>query len=331
MRPNPAELVRNRLLGAIAVLLLGVAHGVHDLLSGNSPLPAFLPTAIIALHVATLSLGQALAERRGWSRNMALTLAALVSLPFGGAAVALHAEQPSTRVGALFATAAAGMGVLGFWLLVFYFPSKLHQARVRALAAEANLRKAELTRLRSNLHPHFLLNTLNAIAGLLVAEPRQARQLVSALGDLLRDSLEDEGAMRSLAEETEWLRRYAEIFEIRHKGAIRFDWDLQDDTLATAVPRLLLQPLVENAVEHGALRHVGGGTVTLRSRVVGDSIEIAVSDDGPGMASDHPLGLGLRLVEDRLKLASPEGKMAIDTSKAGTCVKLELPRMERPQ
>jgi two-component sensor histidine kinase len=325
-------MIRYRLLGVAAVLLLGIAHGVHDLSSGNAPLPAFLPTVTVALQIATLSMGQAVAARRAWPRAVAFTLATLVSLAFGSAAVALHATRPSTPSGAFFATAFAGMGVFGLWLLVFYFPAKLLAARVRALDAEANLQRAELARLRANLHPHFLLNTLNAIAGLLVAEPRSARRLVAALGDLLRDSVEDEGAMRSLAEEVAWLRRYAEIFEIRHQGAIRFEWDLAAKTLATAVPSLLLQPLVENAIEHGALRRAGGGRVTLRSREAGDTIEISVSDDGPGMAPERPAGLGLRLVEDRFNLAYPAGTMAIATSSSGTCVTLTLPvKMEKPR
>ena len=321
-------MLKHRLFGAAAVLLLGITRGVHDLSSGAPALPAFLPTVVVALQVAALSIGQAFSDRRGWSRAVALTLAMLASLAFGGVAVAVHVTQPSTLASAFFAAAAAGMGVFGFWLLVFYYPAKLLETGGRALSAEASLRVAELARLRANFHPHFLLNTLNAIAGLLVVEPRQARRLVSDLGDLLRDAMEDEGAMRSLTQEVEWLRRYADIFEIRHKGVIRFAWDLSPETLAIDVPSMLLQPLVENAVEHGVLRRPGGGTVTIRSRTADGSIEITVNDDGPGMEPVHHFGLGLRLVEDRLRLAYPTAKMTIDTRKTGTCVALMLPRME---
>jgi sensor histidine kinase YesM len=173
-----------------------------------------------------------------------------------------------------------------------------------------------------------LLNTLNAVAGLLTVEPRQARQLIVALGDLLRDALEDDGAMRSLEHEVEWLRRYAGIFEIRHRDAIRFEWDLAPETLATLLPRLLLQPLMENAIEHGALRHPHGGTVTLCSRIAGDVIRITVSDDGPGMKGTQTFGLGLRLVEDRLRLAYPRAAMVIETHETGTRVALDLPKVE---
>jgi signal transduction histidine kinase len=320
----------HRVLRWSALLFVGVAHGVHDMFDGDPLLPALLPTVGFVLQVALLSYAQRLAERRQWSRTKIVAVEATVSLACGLLAVLLHTERTPHRTGlALLASSAvAGAGLYGFWRLVFYFPSQLARARTRALAAENERRKAELARLRANLHPHFLLNTLNAVAGLLVVEPQKARQLVVALGDLLRDSLEEEGDKRSLADEVEWLRHYAQIFEIRHAGAIQFQWDLAPETLAAQVPRLLLQPLIENAIKHGALRREGGGKVTLRSRVVDGAVAITVEDDGPGMVADRPAGLGLRLVRDRLQLADPRGTLAIDTSSAGTSVTLRLPKTE---
>jgi signal transduction histidine kinase len=328
---GPQDSLKYRLVGAGAVLLLGIGHIVRDLHEGASATLTFLSTASVAIQVATLSLGQGLARRRGWSRRTASGLNVLVSVAFGCVTVGLHswgANIPPLHF--LVVAIVVGLGVTGFWKLVFYYPEQLHDARTRALIAESEHRKAELARLRANLHPHFLLNTLNAVAGLLASEPRQARQLVVALGDLLRDSLVDDGEMRPLEQEAEWLRRYAEIFEIRHRGSIRFEWDLSADTLAMPIPHLLLQPLLENAIEHGALRRAGGGTVTLRSRRSDTTIvSITVSDDGPGMAFERPSGLGLRLVRDRLELAYPGAKMAIDSGSAGTSVSLELPSRER--
>ena len=314
-----------------ALLFLGVAHGVHDALDGAPLLPALLPTVGFALQVVLLSLGQRLAERRRWSLATTVVGMVLASLAGGMLTILLHADPMPNRVslGLFMAAATAGAGVLAFWLLFFYFPPQLGRARMRALAAENERRKAELARLRANLHPHFLLNTLNAVAGLLAAQPQQARQLVVALGDLLRDSLEDEGDMRSLAEEVAWLRRYAQIFEIRHAGAIQFQWDLAPESLPVQLPRLLLQPLLENAIKHGALRRQGGGKVTLHSRLVDGTVAIAVSDDGPGMPASPPAGLGLRLVQERLQLAFPSATLSIDTSGAGTKVTLRIPRKEQ--
>jgi hypothetical protein len=307
------------------LLFAGAAHGAHDMLEGDRLLPALLPTVGFAIQVALLSFGQRQAERRHWSRALAIVATALASLVGGIITVLLHERGGYDWAGLLGGGAAAGAGVLALWLLVFYFPAQLGRARTRALAAENEQRKAELARLRANLQPHFLLNTLNAVAGLLGTQPQQARQLIVALGELLRDSLEDGPQAHSLADEVEWLRRYAQIFEIRHAGAIRFEWELAPDSLHLRLPRLLLQPLLENAIQHGALRREGGGKVTVRSRLVDGAVQVMIGDDGPGMPSDRPEGLGLRLVADRLRLAHPAATLAIDSSSAGTRLTVQIP------
>jgi len=331
--------LKGRLFGAAIVLLAGAFHGFHDLMEGDPPVAAFVPGLAIAVQVIALSLGHRMAQRRRWSRSKSLALGLVTSPLFGCLIVVMHTWQkrphghafsgasPASLGLALFWFLAIGIAGFAFWLLVFYFPAELGEARTRALAAESEQRKAELERLRANLHPHFLLNTLNAVAGLVTADPSQARQLIVALGELLRDSLADDGAMRSLADEVEWLRRYATIFEIRHPGAARFAWDLDPDTLALQVPRLLLQPLLENAIEHGALRRPGG-SVALQSRRNGNKVEIVVRDEGPGMPVQGApsSGLGLRLVRDRLQLAYPDATMTIDSSSSGTRVFLQLPQ-----
>lgn len=314
---------RYRLVGAAAVLLFGVAHGVHDALMGDPLVRALLPTLPMALQVTSLAVGSELAERRSWPSRRKAAAALAVSLGCGCLIKLLHQHGgPDWPV-----SFSLSLGVLVLWLMLSYFPLQVSLARARALAAESEQRRADLERLRSHLHPHFLLNTLNAVAGLLTADPRQARQLLIALGDLLRDALEDQDGLRTLGDELAWLRRYAQIFEIRHGGAVRFAWDVSPDTLETQLPRLLLQPLVENAIEHGALRRPGGN-VKLASHRQDDTITIVVSDDGPGMpaqAASHGTGLGLRLVRDRLQLANPRASMTIDSSSAGTAVTLRLP------
>jgi LytS/YehU family sensor histidine kinase len=315
-------------MGAIAVLLFGVGHGVHDALGGEPILPALLPTLPMALQLVLLALGSDLAERRNWSVRLKAGAAVGVSLLCGVLIKPLHQlGGPDWPV-----SFSLSLGVLMLWLMLSYFPLQVSLARARALAAESEQRKADLERLRSHLHPHFLLNTLNAVAGLLTADPRQARQLLIALGDLLRDALEDQDGLRPLAEEVAWLQRYAQIFEIRHGDAVHFTWEISPDTTSAMLPRLLLQPLLENAIEHGALRRPGG-SVKLSSQRRGNDVIVVISDDGPGMPSDasaSKTGLGLRLVRDRLQLAHPRATMAIDSTSAGTQITLCLPNGARP-
>lgn len=236
---------------------------------------------------------------------------------------------------ALSAGVALGMIHLGVFALAFVYPFAAHDARVRALEAEKLRTAAELARLRGHLEPHFLLNTLNAIAGLVTEDPREARRLLAALGDLLRDALRDGDEMHSLEHEESFLRRYAEILESRHKGSLSFKWEIDAEVRAIAIPRMLLQPLVENAVKHGALRRRGGGVVTVRASrpmldgAVGNVVECSIEDDGPGFA-EGPIrqgALGLNVVKRRLELKFQHAAFRIESSTEGTraIVAFEIP------
>jgi signal transduction histidine kinase len=229
----------------------------------------------------------------------------------------------------------------GVWALAFVFPYLADDARLRELEAdklrvEAEQLKsaAELARLRSQLEPHFLLNTLNAIAGLVVEDPREARRLIACLGDLLRDSLDEKDELQPLEDEIAWLRRYADILVSRHAGTLEFEWEIDREASRALVPRLLLQPLVENAVKHGALRRRQGGRVVVRASfasAVDESSErrvvCVVEDNGPGMPEGAPRqgAFGLHSVRRRLALRFPDAKLSIESSEDGTRSVVDLP------
>jgi signal transduction histidine kinase len=224
----------------------------------------------------------------------------------------------------------------GLWALAFLMPAAVELGRIRSLEREKiqleaeKLRgAAELARLRAHLEPHFLLNTLNAIAGLVTEDPREARRLLAALGDLLRDALRDEDEMQTLEAQVAWLHRYAEILEARHRGGLTFGWDIAAESKSVLLPRLLLQPLVENAVKHGALRRSGGGRVTIRTSVAGESMTCVVEDNGPGLSGEAVrLGaFGLKSVRRRLELRYLErAHLSLESSDAGTRSIVQIPR-----
>jgi len=159
----------------------------------------------------------------------------------------------------------------------------------------------ELATLRAHVQPHFLLNTLNTIAALTAEAPSEARELIAALGDLLRDALEDRGETHSLAAEIAWLRRYARVIEIRHQ--VRFRWEVTEASERLQIPRMLLQPLVENAVKHGALRCREGGEISISTQLDdARKLRCVVEDNGPGLQTPRAGALGLELVTRRLAL-----------------------------
>jgi signal transduction histidine kinase len=229
--------------------------------------------------------------------------------------------------------AIGGVVVAAIWALAFVSPYLSEQAQRRRTETDQLRVAAELAHLRSQLEPHFLLNTLNTIAGLVAQRPSEARRLLGCLGDLLRDALHGDAELQTLEREVTWLRRYAEILESRHGDAIRFDWDIGADASEVLLPRLLLQPLVENAVQHGALCRAGGGRVAVRASLQevsagpGPTLVCTVSDNGPGLATSEPRtgALGLHTVRRRLELQCPGSVLRLQSSSEGTVAIIEVP------
>jgi hypothetical protein len=220
--------------------------------------------------------------------------------------------------------------MLVWWVTTYVFPYTTNDLRLRKLEVDRLRRAAELARLRSNLEPHFLLNTLNAIAGLVSEDPKEARRLIVALGDLLGDSLDDRET-ETLGEQIEWLRVYASILETRHRERLSISWDVAEDARYIVVPRFLLQPLLENAVNHGALRRQEGGEVQVRATVIDDvgapTLICEVQDNGPGLLTDAPRNgaKGLALVQARLDVMDVGARFRLELGHPGTRAILELP------
>jgi signal transduction histidine kinase len=289
--------------------------------------------------IAALSIAFEWGARRRWASTrmllMSVSVAAAVGVLFGLLLCLVGQAFPSLSVTwrhPFTYWRASMMGLVfalfhcGLWALAFVYPYAADDARHRALEAERLRTAAELTRLRSQLEPHFILNTLNAIAGLVTQEPRKARRLLGCLGDLLRDVLCEGEEMQPLDEEIAWLRRYAEILESRHDGHLAFQWEIDERARNVLIPRLLLQPLVENAVKHGALQRTREGKVAVRaSLIVGDGARAArlvcvIEDNGPGMATIPPRSgaIGLKSVRRRLELKYGEAQLRCASSPQGT-------------
>jgi LytS/YehU family sensor histidine kinase len=177
---------------------------------------------------------------------------------------------------------------------------------LRSTDLERQLAIARLDALRMQLHPHFLFNTLHAIAGLIVEQPPTARRMVIALGDLLRLTLKDTGsAVRSLAEELEFADLYLGIEKLRLGDRLMLDYDIESEATSAEVPQLLLQPLFENAVRHGASRTAQTCEVRFRGYRRGDKLHLIMYNDGPvrsPVPAHPPFGVGLRNTLDRLRL-----------------------------
>lgn len=180
---------------------------------------------------------------------------------------------------------------------------RYRERELRASELEKLLAEARLQTLRAQLHPHFLFNTLNSISSLMHRDVAAADRMLVRLSELLRAALEATHQQEApLREELALLRRYLEIEQIRFGPRLTVDFDVPPDTLELAVPQLLLQPLVENALKHGIAPRKAGGRVTVRARRDGDWLRLSVCDNGAGpAASPRPGGVGLANTRARLE------------------------------
>jgi two-component system, LytTR family, sensor kinase len=171
----------------------------------------------------------------------------------------------------------------------------------RAALLQLQLADARLDALRMQLNPHFLFNTLHAIAALVERDPAGVRRMIARLSELLRLTMEGEAEHEvTLGEEVAFLRRYIDIMEVRFQGRLRISIDVAEETLPAFIPRLILQPIVENALEHGAARATGEGFVEIAARRRGEQLIVTVTDNGPGVEANAASGVGLANTRARL-------------------------------
>lgn len=298
----------------LATGLILLSRGASGWRSVLAEAPAFAMAALGA--IALYAVMRAMRNAPFWRRLLAAGL--MVAAAAAGVAVLNVALATS-----IFATGEEGLRLgpnafssrfLGyFWafsLNASLFWGHIATARVRAQAialavAEKAALQAELAALRFQLNPHFLFNSLNALSSLLMeAGAKDADAMLAKLCDFLRASLiTDPNAMIALEKELETAQAYLEIESIRFGDRLVVDFDCGPDVRDALVPNFLLQPLVENAVKHAVAPARKTVVISISARRDGDSIRIAVDDDGDTvgvMEGRSGGGLGLRNVQDRL-------------------------------
>ncbi|PRB17321.1 sensor histidine kinase [Microbacterium sp. MYb62] len=207
-------------------------------------------------------------------------------------------------------------------------------------ASRTQLAEAELRSLRAQISPHFIYNALTAIASFVLTDPARARELVLEFADFTRYSFRRQGEFTTLAEELGSIHSYLELERARFGDRLRVVLQIAPETLATVIPFLSVQPLVENAVRHGLEPGEGGGEIRIASRDDGTHTEITVEDDGVGMdpeglratltAGDDGVHVGLRNVDTRLRqLYGADGGLVVETNTgAGTLVRMRVPKSQ---
>ena len=198
--------------------------------------------------------------------------------------------------------------MMTYWAVVglshaFEFHRESQERELTAAQLRTRLAEANLQALQRQLHPHFLFNTLNTISALMHRDTDAADAMLERLSDLLRLTLDRIGTQQvTLKDELDFLRKYLEIEKTRFGERLTVHIDVEMDTLDAAVPNLVLQPLVENALRHGIGPKIGGGRVDVSARREGAELWLEVRDNGVGLAKDaFHNGVGLTNTRSRLE------------------------------
>ncbi len=211
----------------------------------------------------------------------------------------------------------------------------LRARELKTSRLETQLALAHLEVLKNQLRPHFLFNTLNAISSLMRRDIEAADRMIVLLSDLLRMSLDqDDRHQVPLGDELEFLNRYLAIEKIRFRDRLAVETDVEPACLAAQVPRLILQPLVENSIRHGIAMRSAAGQVAIRARRRDQRLDLEVWDDGPGLPDGGASlreGVGLANTRARLEqIYGDDHRFELrNASVGGLVVHLELPFEER--
>jgi signal transduction histidine kinase len=185
----------------------------------------------------------------------------------------------------------------------WHYYRRARERELQTAELQGLLSRARLDVLRMQLNPHFLFNTLNTISALIHERPEDADRMVVRLSELLRISLECGGDQEvPLARELALLERFLEIQSIRFPDRLSVAFNVEPQVKSAAVPCMILQPIVENAVRHGIEARDTGGRIEIGARGIDGRLELEVTDNGPGLAaSPAPEGVGLTNTRARLR------------------------------
>lgn len=316
-----------------------------------SPRDAFVHKALLVLtgFAVTVVLRSLYRRVRSKSRTPLFSVLLIFALSFAGAAIWREVQTLLFQVyaravinpGIAVRLVAIPLGTLlydGFvllaWSLLYYGINdwiELERQRERIVRAEASAHAARLRALRSQLEPHFLFNTLNAISTLVVEKQNAAAaSMISRLSDFLRLSLDATDTPEiSVAEELEFVRRYLEIEQVRFGDRLRVAIEAPAEAMPGLVPALVLQPLVENAVKHGVLPREQGGSVTVTIAKNNGTLRISVADDGPGLPEHSAVSPAVGLSNTSARLAELYGDKSsfslASSPNGGVVAMMEIP------
>jgi two-component system, LytTR family, sensor kinase len=225
----------------------------------------------------------------------------------------------------------SGILFYGLLVLIYYLIASFRELKEKAekeALLTTMLKEAELDMLRSQIRPHFLFNSLNAISSLTISRPEQAQEMVIKLSEFMRYSLSQQGEMMStLEKELYHIGLYLDIEQVRFSGKLKISNEVDENVLAWKVPSMILQPLVENAIKYGVYGSEGQSNICLKALAESNHLQISISNNfDPDDTPRKGTGTGLRNVARRLEtIYSQTGLMQVKNNGSDFEVLLKIP------
>jgi two-component system, LytTR family, sensor kinase len=215
------------------------------------------------------------------------------------------------------------------WYVASDYQDQIRDRKVRTAELERLLAQSRLDTLRTQLHPHFLFNALNAISANVESAPRTARWMLEQLGDLLRLALDhSEDQVIPLQRELAFVDRYMKLQKVRYEDRLDVVLDVDPLALHALVPTFILQPLLENAIRHGIATRSTPGQIEIQAWCEGEMLHLSVRDDGPGLTANWDLergaGVGLSNTRERLRRLYGDGQSFRIEGAIGAGVQVDL-------
>ena len=191
---------------------------------------------------------------------------------------------------------------LGCYLVVKLL-LRFNANRIERLELNTTLKQAQLNTLKGQINPHFMFNSLNNIRGLMLEDVEKSRDMLTKLSEMLRYSLTKNNVNAiPLEEELEMVDNYIALSKIQFENRLQFEKDIDEETQQIQIPPMLIQLLVENAAKHGISNLKEGGKITLATRKNGEHLFIDVKNSGKLKIAKNSTQLGLKNIQQRLRL-----------------------------
>jgi LytS/YehU family sensor histidine kinase len=206
--------------------------------------------------------------------------------------------------------------------------ARMQQERIRRLTSEKRAAETHLKFLQAQIEPHFLFNTLSTILSLLDSDAGKGKAMLIDFIRYLRISLSKARRESStIEEEISMITAYLSLYKVRMEDRLEFEIHLPENLKKHAMPPMIVQPLVENAIRHGLQDKRDGGRISIRIGRAGDRIRLEVADTGSGFDTERPVGTGLSNVRSRLRSIYGDAARLIleDNSPSGLRATIEVP------